>query len=241
MKKTMMLSFMAALTLAACSERQAGENPLPQSNFDLSVAPGTDFYQYACGGWMANNPLKPEYSRYGSFDRLAELCEEQMHDLVTELVSENQQPGSVAAKVKELYTLGLDSARLNAEGMAPVKADLDEINNLSGREVPAAIGRLHAQGISPFFYVYVGPDGKDSRQNLLSLNQGGIAMGDRDYYLATDSTNLALREAYKKYVTRLFVLAGYSESAAESAAQSVLKVETELARLAYSREELRDP
>lgn len=237
----MMLSFMAALTLAACSERQTGENPLPQSNFDLSVAPGTDFYQYACGGWMANNPLKPEYSRYGSFDRLAELCEEQMHDLVTELVSENQQPGSVAAKVKELYTLGLDSARLNAEGMAPVKADLDEINNLSGREVPAAIGRLHAQGISPFFYVYVGPDGKDSRQNLLSLNQGGIAMGDRDYYLATDSTNLALREAYKKYVTRLFVLAGYSESAAESAAQSVLKVETELARLAYSREELRDP
>ena len=237
----MMLSFMAALTLAACSERQTGENPLPQSNFDLSVAPGTDFYQYACGGWMANNPLKPEYSRYGSFDRLAELCEEQMHDLVTELVSENQQPGSVAAKVKELYTLGLDSARLNAEGMAPVKADLDEINNLSGREVPAAIGRLHAQGISPFFYVYVGPDGKDSRQNLLSLNQGGIAMGDRDYYLATDSTNLALREAYKKYVTRLFVLAGYSESAAESAAQSVMKVETELARLAYSREELRDP
>lgn len=241
MKKIMMLSFMAALTLAACSERQTGENPLPQSNFDLSVASGTDFYQYACGGWMANNPLKPEYSRYGSFDRLAELCEEQMHDLVTELVSENQQPGSVAAKVKELYTLGLDSARLNAEGMAPVKADLDEINNLSGREVPAAIGRLHAQGISPFFYVYVGPDGKDSRQNLLSLNQGGIAMGDRDYYLATDSTNLALREAYKKYVTRLFVLAGYSESAAESAAQSVLKVETELARLAYSREELRDP
>lgn len=237
----MMLSFMAALTLAACSERQTGENPLPQSNFDLSVAPGTDFYQYACGGWMANNPLKPEYSRYGSFDRLAELCEEQMHDLVTELVSENQQPGSVAAKVKELYTLGLDSARLNAEGMAPVKTDLDEINNLSGREVPAAIGRLHAQGISPFFYVYVGPDGKDSRQNLLCLNQGGIAMGDRDYYLATDSTNLALREAYKKYVTRLFVLAGYSESAAESAAQSVLKVETELARLAYSREELRDP
>lgn len=241
MKKIMMLSFMAALTLAACSERQTGENPLPQSNFDLSVAPGTDFYQYACGGWMANNPLKPEYSRYGSFDRLAELCEEQMHDLVTELVSENQQPGSVAAKVKELYTLGLDSARLNAEGMAPVKTDLDEINNLSGREVPAAIGRLHAQGISPFFYVYVGPDGKDSRQNLLCLNQGGIAMGDRDYYLATDSTNLALREAYKKYVTRLFVLAGYSESAAESAAQSVLKVETELARLAYSREELRDP
>lgn len=237
----MMLSFMAALTLAACSERQTGENPLPQSNFDLSVAPGTDFYQYACGGWMANNPLKPEYSRYGSFDRLADLCEEQVHDLVTELAEKEQQPGSIAAKVKDLYMLGLDSARLNAEGMAPVKTDLDEINNLSGREVPAAIGRLHAQGISPFFYVYVGPDGKDSRQNLLCLNQGGIAMGDRDYYLATDSTNLALREAYKKYVTRLFVLAGYSESAAESAAQSVLKVETELARLAYSREELRDP
>ena len=116
MKKTMMLSLMAALTFSACSGKQEKEKPLSQSNFDLSVAPGVDFYQYACGGWIANNPLKPEYSRYGSFDRLADLCEEQMHTLVTELSEKKQIDGSIAAKVSDLYNLGLDSVRLNAEG-----------------------------------------------------------------------------------------------------------------------------
>lgn len=242
MKKTMMLSFMAALTLTACSGRQNGENPLPSSNFDLSVAPGTDFYQYACGGWMANNPLKPEYSRYGSFDRLADLCEEQVHDLVTELAEKEQQPGSIAAKVKDLYMLGLDSARLNTEGVTPIAADMDAINGISNpAEAAALMGRLQAEGLAPFFYLYVGPDSKNSEVNLLSISQGGIALGDRDYYLESDSTNVALREAYQKYIGQLFRLAGYDDASAQKAVESVMKIETELARLSYGRVELRDP
>ena len=237
-----MLSLMAALTFSACSGRQEKEKPLSLSNFDLSVAPGADFYQYACGGWMANNPLKPEYSRYGSFDRLADLCEEQMHTLVTELSAKKQAPGSIAAKVSDLYNLGLDSVRLNAEGVTPVVADLEEINGITDmKNMSSVIGRLHAEGIYPFFFVYVGPDSKNSSENLLSLNQGGIAMGDRDYYLSADSTNVALRESYIKYIERLFTLAGYSPESAGKAAQSVMKIETELARLSYTRVELRDP
>ena len=242
MKKTMMLSLMAALTFSACSGKQEKEKPLSQSNFDLSVAPGVDFYQYACGGWIANNPLKPEYSRYGSFDRLADLCEEQMHTLVTELSEKKQIDGSIAAKVSDLYNLGLDSVRLNAEGFAPVVADLEEINGITDmKNMSSVIGRLHAEGVYPFFFVYVGPDSKNSSVNLLSLNQGGIAMGDRDYYLSADSTNIALRESYIKYIERLFTLAGYSPESARKAAQSVMKIETELARLSYTRVELRDP
>lgn len=242
MKKSMMLSFMAALTLTACSGRQSEENPLPHSNFDLSVAPGTDFYQYACGGWMANNPLKPEYSRYGSFDRLADLCEEQVHDLVTDLAAKNQQPGSISAKVKDLYMLGLDSVRLNAEGMAPITADLKAIDEITGAADAASLmGRLQAEGLAPFFYIYVGPDSKNSAVNLLSVSQGGIALGDRDYYLASDSTNVALRDAYKKYIEQLFIMAGYTETSAKAVVESVMKIETELARLSYSRVELRDP
>lgn len=237
-----MLSLMAALTFSACSGRQEKEKPLSLSNFDLSVAPGADFYQYACGGWMDNNPLKPEYSRYGSFDRLADLCEEQMHTLVTELSAKKQAPGSIAAKVSDLYNLGLDSVRLNAEGVTPVVTDLEEINGITDmRNMSSVIGRLHAEGIYPFFFVYVGPDSKNSSENLLSLNQGGIAMGDRDYYLSADSTNVALRESYIKYIERLFTLAGYSPESAGKAAQSVMKIETELARLSYTRVELRDP
>jgi len=242
MKRTMMLSLMAALTFSACSGKQEKEKPLSQSNFDLSVAPGVDFYQYACGGWIANNPLKPEYSRYGSFDRLADLCEEQMHSLVTELSEKKQIDGSIAAKVSDLYNLGLDSVRLNAEGFAPVVADLEEINGITDmKNMSSVIGRLHAEGVYPFFFVYVGPDSKNSSVNLLSLNQGGIAMGDRDYYLSADSTNIALRESYIKYIERLFTLAGYSPELAGKAAQSVMKIETELARLSYTRVELRDP
>ena len=109
------------------------------------------------------------------------------------------------------------------------------------KNMSSVIGRLHAEGVYPFFFVYVGPDSKNSSVNLLSLNQGGIAMGDRDYYLSADSTNIALRESYIKYIERLFTLAGYSPESARKAAQSVMKIETELARLSYTRVELRDP
>lgn len=101
---------------------------------------------------MANNPLKPEYSRYGSFDRLADLCEEQVHDLVTELAEKNQQPGSIAAKVKDLYMLGLDSARLNTEGVAPIAADRSHQRNFQiPAEAAALMGRLQAEGLLRFF------------------------------------------------------------------------------------------
>ncbi|MCD7711019.1 MAG: M13 family metallopeptidase [Porphyromonadaceae bacterium] len=242
MKKIMMLSFMAALLWTACSEGEKEEKPIALSNFDLSVAPGEDFYQYACGGWMANNPLKPEYSRYGSFDRLSDLCEEQLHTLVGELSGKEQPQGSLAGKVRDLYNLGMDSVRLNAEGMQPIVADLERINGVQSlEEIPALMAQLQVEGMSPFFSFYVGPDNKDSRMNLLSLYQGGIAMGDRDYYLATDSVNAALREAYKNYVEKLFVLAGYIPDAATQARESVLDIETTLAQLSYAKEELRNP
>ena len=127
------MAVLALAVAAGCDSKKEAvmTSGIDLTNLDTTAVQGADFYQYACGGWIANNPLKPEYSRYGSFDRLADLCEEQMHTLVTELSEKKQIDGSIAAKVSDLYNLGLDSVRLNAEGFAPVVADLEEINGIT--------------------------------------------------------------------------------------------------------------
>ena len=243
MKKTViMLSFAAAMALCSCGEKPVKAKPIDQANFDFSVAPGEDFYQYACGGWMRNNPLKPEYSRYGSFDRLGEMCEEQVRGLVLKLSETEQPAGSTARKIGDLYNLGLDSVRLNSEGAAPVKDDLARIAAAETRsDIAALVAALHRTGTGAFFGTYVGADAKNSSMNLLSIYQGGIGMGDRDYYLTDDAENAALRQAYEKYIETLFTLVGYTPEAAASARCSVMKIETELARLSFSREKQRDP
>lgn len=236
----MMLSFAAGMVLSACTEQP--KKPIDLANFDQSVTPGEDFYQYACGGWMKNNPLKPEYSRYGSFDYLIEVCEKQVNELVSELSKKEQPAGSVAKKIGDLYNLGLDSVRLNAEGVTPLKADMEQIAGTTGKKaLTALVAQMHMDGVYPFFGTYVGADMKNSDMNLLSISQGGIALGDRDYYLIDDSANIAIRDAYHRYIVTLFRLAGYSDEAAEAARQSVTKIETQLAQISFAKEELRNP
>ena len=136
MKKLMMIPLVAVgmITMSGCSQSPVKEtaknDAINLANLDTTVAPGTDFYQYACGGWIKNNPLKPEYSRFGTFDQLIENNQEQLRTLITELDSKPQEAGSVAQKISMLYEMGLDSVKLNTEGLAPVKEQLDAINRL---------------------------------------------------------------------------------------------------------------
>ncbi|MCH5329234.1 MAG: M13 family peptidase, partial [Coprobacter sp.] len=179
-------------------------NGLDISNLDTTVSCKDDFYQYACGGWMEKNPLKPEYSRFGSFDQLVENNQSQLKELIEELGSTGHESGTVAQKVGDLYLLGLDSVRLNQEGYAPLTEELKAINEVNDKDgYSRMMARLQKIGASPFFSFYVGADDMNSSQNLVGLYQSGMSMGDRDYYLLNDSVNLRIREAYAAYIEKL--------------------------------------
>ena len=244
MKQLLILPLVAGALATGCAPKPGAEKSLAidPSNMDTTVACGEDFYEYACGGWIKKNPLKPEYARYGSFDVLAENNQKQMRELIDELEKAENEPGSVAQKVGDLYKMGLDSVRLNKEGVSPISEGLKNIASLDDKAAFASlVAQMHKEGSSPFFQLYVGADEKNSSMNIVNLYQGGMSMGDRDYYLSEDSANVKIRDAYKKYINKLFTLAGYSAEKAVAAEKNVMNIETALAKVAFSREETRNP
>ena len=241
--KNFMITFgAAALVFTGCAQNNnEGKPAIDLANFDLTTAPSEDFYQYACGGWMEANPLTPEYARYGIFDQLEKENNEKLKALIEELGSTPQKPGSVGEKIQMMYAMGLDSLKRNADGAAPVMEQLAAINAVSDhKELSAMVGKMHVESSSPFFGFYIGADEKNSTMNLLQFYQGGISMSDRDYYLLEDENTLKIRNAYRQYIDRLFVLAGYSPEEAAQAADAVLGLETEIARISVDRATLRD-
>lgn len=246
MRKRKMFPFLAAgiVALASCNTPQkevvkiAAINP---ANMDTTVAAGTDFYEYACGGWIKNNPLKPEYARFGTFDQLLENNQEQLRVLIEELSATPHEAGSVAGKIGALYAMGLDSTKLNADGVAPIKEELAAINALATKsDVSKMVATLHKEGMAPFFALFVGADEKNSAMNIVQLYQAGIGMGDRDYYLLEDEGSAKMRDAYRAYINKLFTLAGSSPEQADAAVDAVMKIEKAIAEISYGREDLRD-
>ena len=246
MRKRKMFPFLAAgiVALASCNTPQkevvkiAAINP---ANMDTTVAAGTDFYEYACGGWIKNNPLKPEYARFGTFDQLLENNQEQLQVLIEELSATPHEAGSVAGKIGALYAMGLDSTKLNADGVAPIKEELAAINALATKsDVSKMVATLHKEGMAPFFALFVDADEKNSAMNIVQLYQAGIGMGDRDYYLLEDEGSAKMRDAYRAYINKLFTLAGSSPEQADAAVDAVMKIEKAIAEISYGREDLRD-
>ncbi len=246
MRKRKMFPFLAAgiVALASCNTPQkevvkiAAINP---ANMDTTVAAGTDFYEYACGGWIKNNPLKPEYARFGTFDQLLEDNQEQLRVLIEELSATPHEAGSVAGKIGALYAMGLDSTKLNADGVAPIKEELAAINALATKsDVSKMVATLHKEGMAPFFALFVDADEKNSAMNIVQLYQAGIGMGDRDYYLLEDEGSAKMRDAYRAYINKLFTLAGSSPEQADAAVDAVMKIEKAIAEISYGREDLRD-
>ena len=228
---------LALAATVSCKETENIKPALDLSNLDQTVAPGEDFYRYATGGWMKSHPLKPEYSRYGTMNVLAENNEKQLRQLFENLGSGTPVPGSEAQKIDDIYKLGLDSTRLAAEGAAPLKSGLESIAAINdSRSFAETVARMHAEAEFPFFAGYVSSDMTDSDVNVLYISQSGLGMGDRDYYL--DTANAAMKDGYRKYLARIFELTGYENP--DSSAAEVLEVEDAIAAISWSSVELRD-
>ena len=193
MKKLMVILLVAAgmTAMVGCSKtpvKEAAKNDaINLANLDTAVAPGTDFYQYACGGWMKNHPLTDEYSRFGSFDMLAENNRKQLRGLIEELAATQHEAGSIAQKVGDLYNIAMDSVKLNKEGVAPIKPELEKIAAIKDKsEIYPLIAEMQKNGMYPYFAVYIGADDMNSSMNMVHAVQAGLGMGERDYYLEND-------------------------------------------------------
>lgn len=213
-----------------------------KNDFDETVSPKADFYQYVCGGWLKANPLPAQYSRYGVFDILAENNKEQVKELVQNLgnTPEAHEAGTVAQKVNDMYQLGMDSVRLNAEKAEPLQADLQKIATMKRADLVNTIAWLHMGIGSPFFDTGVMADLMDSNVNIMYLTLAGLGLGDRDYYLDSDDNTLKIRKAYINYIETVMTLAGFKKKAAKEVAKNVMKIETAIAKVTYTREESRD-
>ncbi len=223
----------------SCNNKPAKVAAIDTTNFDPTVAPNEDFYQYATGGWQAKNPLKPEFSRYGSFDVLRENNEIRINELFQEMTAMQAEAGSVDQKISDLYKMGLDSVRLNKEGAAPVMADIAAIMQVEkGSALTKKLTEMILDTGNPLFTFGVMADLMDSNTNTFYLQQAGLGMGDRDYYL--EESNAGLKKGYEALLAKLYTLAGVEEAAAAKAAADVVAFETELARISWSNVELRD-
>ena len=210
---------------------------------DTTVSAGTDFFRYACGGWNDAHPLTAEYSRYGTFDELFENSQKQLRELIEGLAAQkNNQAGSAAQKIGDLYNMAMDSVTLNKQGAEPVKAMLDKIAGMKDKSeiVPMMTEMAHI-GIGTYFRSYVYADPKNSSLNIFQMGQGGINLGEKEYYLDTDSITQNIREQYKLYIGKLFQLAGFSEADAQQKVADVMEIETAIAKVSRSATELRDP
>ena len=233
----------AMLTSCAGQKEAKSTSGIDLANMDTTVAAGTDFFRYACGGWNDAHPLTAEYSRYGTFDLLFENSQKQLRELIEGLAAQKNNPaGSAAQKIGDLYNMAMDSVTLNKQGAEPVKAMLSKIAALKDKSeiIPMMTEMAHI-GVGTYFRSYVYADPKNSSLNIFQMGQGGINLGEKEYYLDNDSITQNIREQYKVYIGKLFKLAGFTEAEAQQKVADVMEIETAIAKASRSATELRDP
>ena len=235
--KKLLLMIIPMMAMVSCSQKQASVPAIDLTDFDTTVSPAEDFYTYVNGGWMKKNPLKAEYARFGSFDVLSENNQIRLNELFSSMTTMKTVTGSVDQKIADLYKQGLDSTRLNAEGGQPLKKYVDEIYAAADKDaLVKLVAALHSCGEDSFFGIGVDADLMDSNNQVLYMGQGGLGIGNRDYYL--DAENEAIKEGYRQFLVKVFTLTGVENP--EQAAANALSVEEKLASFSWTSVENRD-
>ena len=233
------MMMIAAMPMGADAQNKSG---LVMQNLDKTVKPADDFYQFATGGWQKNHPLPAAYSRFGSFDQLAEDNNKRINDILAELQKKSYKKGTIEQKLSDFYKQALDMESRNKAGISPVKPLLDEMEAAKSKADLEKIQlKYAAQGYGVSFGGGFGADEKNVTMNIFQLSQGGLTLGQKDYYVNNDEATVAIREAFKKYIADMFKLYGFSAGQAEEKAQAVFQHETMLALISKSATELRNP
>ena len=245
MKKTLLSIATMAVIATGCQHKAQLTSGINADNFDTTARLEDDFYQYACGGWMAKNPLDAEHSRYGAFDVLSENALKNVNEIIDSVKVAKNEAGSLADKIATMYNLGMDSAKLQADGVAPLTPYLEEINNVkTSEDVWAEMLRMHKRGNTVLFGVFGEADKDDAKMCIAWAYQGGLGLGDRDRYVTDEGRNKQFREGYVKLMEQLFAMSGYDKLSGKSAdklAATVMAFETRLARAMNTQLENRNP
>lgn len=237
--KTLLVSFSMVATAACAQNLSSG---IDKANMNLDVKPGADFYEYAAGGWLKTHPLDAEHPTNGAFVDLEEQNQKRIKGLIEEYSSTSQPKGSLGQKIGDLYNLMMDSVRLNREGAAPLKPVLAKVEAIKNKkEYQLVMAQLDYHGVGAMMFgISVGADQRNASQNIVGISQGGIGLGERDYYLNDDEQTVKVRNAYKEYIKTLFQLTGDDEQTAQKKSDVLLAIETRIAKASYDNVKLRD-
>ncbi len=233
--------FLITGAYAGGKEKKSGKKLLDPANMDTSVKPGDNFFLYANGAWLKNNPVPPTETRWGSFNELQENNFKALHALLTEAAAKKHaDTKSAEYKVGAFYRTGMDTVAIEQLGMQPVKPLLSEIDKISNPEILLnTIAKFQTKGMGVLFGFYVFPDDKNVTKQVPQFYQGGLGLPDRDYYFNEDARSKELRNAYRNYLRQMMGLIGVENPS--NAAEAVYKLETQLARASMTRVDMRDP